>query len=395
MIKLCHKHECCGCSACASVCPQGCISMVFDAEGFVYPSVDPTKCVNCNLCNKVCPALASLQGAVPQGTFAAHFIDDTIVRSSSSGGIFTVLAQYVISKKGVVYGTQYDDKMNVVFSCAYTNEDVAKFRGAKYVQARINDCYQDVAQKLKQGVIVLFTGTPCQIAGLKTFLRKPYDNLFTMEVICHGVPSVKIWHKHLQVIKEKYFDGIDISNVIFRYKEDDWRCYKLRYVSRNNKAYVTPRGEDAFFRGFVQSMYSRPSCEKCQFKKGVSGADLTVGDLWGAERILGDSGNLWGESLVIVNTDRGMEWLRANAALLSMTEINLVDAIPYNEGLHEIAPPHRNRACFYQKVDAVADVDVLINEMLKPNAKERLKEVKNKIVNWLSRIKNKVINTIN
>ena len=389
------RNHCCGCSACASVCPQGCISMVFDAEGFIYPSVDTTKCVNCNLCDKVCPALTSRQDAEPKGTFAAHFVDDSIVKSSSSGGIFTVLAQYVISKRGVVYGAHYDDKMNVVYSCAYTNENVAKFRGSKYVQARINDCYQDVAQKLKQGVIVLFTGTPCQIAGLKTFLRKPYDNLFTMEVVCHGVPSEKVWHKHLQVIKEKYFAGFDISNVIFRYKENDWRSYKLRYVSCNNNVYDTPRGEDAFFLGFVKCLYSRPSCEKCQFKNGVSGADLTVGDLWGVEMILGNRGNLLGESLVIVNTDRGLKWLRQNADLLSMTEINFADAMPYNEGLHEMAVPHRNRASFFQNVDAGVDVDVLINEMLESNTTERLKESKNKIINLLSRIKNKVVNTIN
>lgn len=385
------RNRCCGCSACASVCPHDCISMVFDAEGFIYPSVDTTKCVNCNLCDKVCPVLASRQDAEPKGTFAAHYVDDTIVKKSSSGGIFTVLAHHVISKQGVVYGAHYDDKMNVVFSCAYTNEDVAKFRGSKYVQARINDCYQDVAQKLKQGVTVLFTGTPCQIAGLKSFLRKPYDNLFTMEVVCHGVPSEKIWHKHLHVITEKHFNGIDINNLIFRYKEDDWRRYKLRYVSCNNNVYVTPRSEDAYFRGFVQCLYSRPSCDNCQFKKGASGADLTVGDLWGAEKILGDGGNRLGESLVIVNTDRGVEWLRQDAGLLSMTEINLADATPYNEGLRETAVPHRNRASFFQKVDEVADVDVLINEMLKPNTTERLKEATEKIRNLLSRIKNKVV----
>ncbi len=390
MAILCHKHECCGCTSCASVCPQNCISMAADSEGFFYPSVNASKCINCHLCTKVCPVLAPLHGVKAKGVFAAHCVDNSIVKRSSSGGIFSVLAQDVISRHGVVYGAQYDDEMNVIFSHAYTEKDLSKFRGSKYVQARVKDCYQDVKLKLQQGIDVLFTGTPCQIAGLKSFLRKPYDNLFAAEVVCHGVPNEKVWHMHLQAVKATQLSNGEVNTVLFRYKEDNWRNYKICYVTRDGKSYVTPRGEDAFFRGFVKCLYSRPSCEKCPFKNGASGADLTLGDLWGVEKLLPDGGNPIGESLVIVNTNKGMEWLKGCSGKLLMTNIRLADAMTYNEGLRELALPHRNRDSFFQKIDDVDNVDVLIDEMLKPNFSERLKEDKEKIVDLLGRAKRKI-----
>lgn len=390
MSRLCPKHECCGCSACVSVCPRSCISMVADSEGFFYPSVNASECINCHLCTNVCPALAQLTDIKPQGVFASHNIDNNIVKISSSGGVFSVLAKHVISKKGMVYGAEYDEMMNVVFSTADTEEKTNKIRGSKYVQARINDCFKDVRLKLQQDVDVLFTGTPCQVAGLKSFLRKPYENLFTMEVVCHGVPSEKVWQKHLQVIKAKHLDNRNVKNVVFRYKEEDWRSYKICYSTQDGASYLTVRGDDAYFRGFVRCLYTRPSCEMCLYKNGASGADLTVGDLWGVERILKDGGNSLGESLVIANTEKGMKLLRQNAELLSMKAIDLADAKPYNEGLLEHALPHRNRNSFFQMIDATEDIDALIDGMLKPNVSERLKEEKIKIMTLVDRVTCKV-----
>ena len=386
---------CCGCSACCSACPQKCISMKSDAEGFYYPSVDVTNCINCNLCKKVCPAVASHNRVSPLTVLAAHSCKDDLVRSSSSGGIFTVLAQSVLSNKGIVYGARYDDALNVVFDSITAVEDLPKLRGSKYVQARINGCYQDAKQKLQQGVLVLFTGTPCQIAGLKTYLRKPYNNLITMEVVCHGVPSEKVWQKHLLVIKEKHLNINDISHVAFRYKESNWRAYKLSYSSENGVAYTTPRGEDAYFCGFVQSLYSRPSCENCKFKNGASGADITVGDLWGAERILEDGGNPLGESLVIVNTSKGKQLIEENAIGLVSTRIELADALPYNEGLNEKARPHRNRGKFFEELNQTNDVDALITEMLRPTMSELLKEKNENVYGWLSKIKHLIVKSRN
>lgn len=386
-----HKQDCCGCSACSSVCPQKCISMKPDGEGFYYPSVDVTNCINCNLCEKVCPSRAPLEGVSPLAVLAAHNKNENVVKCSSSGGLFTVLAQSVLSNKGIVYGARYDDALNVVFDSITVVENLPKLRGSKYVQARINGCYQDAKQKLQQGVLVLFTGAPCQIAGLKTFLRKPYDNLITMEVVCHGVPSEKVWQKHLLVIKEKRLNNSDVSKVTFRYKERNWRAYKLSYSCENGIAYTTPRGEDAYFCGFVQSLYSRPSCENCKFKNGASGADITVGDLWGAERILKDSGNPFGESLVIVNTSKGKQLIEENSTVLVSTEIDLADALPYNEGLNEKARPHRNRGKFFEGLNQANDVDALIAEMLRPTMSELLKEKRENIYGLLSKIKHLIV----
>ena len=198
MINICNKSMCCGCAACVQRCPKQCIAMEADGEGFLYPLVDTDKCINCSLCEKVCPMLNPGEERVPLHTYAARCTDEGIRRDSSSGGVFSVLAGEVLAGGGVVFGARFDDDWGVVHDFCTTPKGLAAFRGSKYVQSNIGDSYLRTEAFLKEGRRVIFSGTPCQIAGLKRFLRREYDNLLAVEVACHGVPSPLVWRRYLE-----------------------------------------------------------------------------------------------------------------------------------------------------------------------------------------------------
>ena len=201
MIEIRDKHACCGCEACVQICPKQCISFEEDAEGFRYPSIDRTICIDCGLCEKVCPVLNQSVPMMPLVVYAAQNKNKEELLHSSSGGIFILLAKEILKKNGVVFGAKFDDKWNVVHAFAESEETVKAFMGSKYVQSRIGNTYSEAKKFLDSGRQVLFSGTPCQIVGLKRYLRKDYDNLLTVDIICHGVPSPKAWHRYLDEIK--------------------------------------------------------------------------------------------------------------------------------------------------------------------------------------------------
>ena len=218
MINLKNKQDCCGCSACAQRCPKQCISMTEDEEGFLYPQVDTSKCVDCHLCEKVCPVINQDEARTPLKVYAAKNSDDEIRLKSSSGGIFTLLAEQTIKDGGVVFGARYDKGWNVVHGYTETIEGLAAFRGSKYVQSNIKRSFFEVKRFLESGRKVLFSGTPCHVAGLKLFLRKEYDNLLTLEIACHGVPSPKVWHNYLTELTDLNKISI-IKSINFRDKK--------------------------------------------------------------------------------------------------------------------------------------------------------------------------------
>ena len=197
MIEIKEKAFCCGCNACVQRCPKQCISMHEDEEGFLYPRVDKTICIECGLCEKVCPVINQNEPRKPLKVYAAYNKDEKIRRESSSGGVFTAIAEQVIDEGGIVFGACFDENWEVKHDYTETKEGLKAFRGSKYVQSRIKDNYQKAEHYLKEGRKVLFSGTPCQIAGLKKYLCKEYENLLTVDFICHGVPSPKVWRMYL------------------------------------------------------------------------------------------------------------------------------------------------------------------------------------------------------
>ena len=392
MINITDSSKCCGCGACAQRCPKSCIDIRGDGEGFLYPKVDVTRCIGCGLCEKVCPELSPLQEVEPLTSIAAYCKDKYVRKESSSGGIFTLLAEKMIEKGGVVFGARYDSSWQVYIDGVDRLEDLALFRGSKYVQARIGKAYCSVENKLRAGFPVLFAGTPCQVSGLLHFLRKSYDQLVTMEIACHGVPSPKVWQGHLDELSSKIFANKKIADIKFRYKYNGWKGYRLFYTFHDGTSHSVSRDKDPYLRGFVCSLYSRPSCQHCPFKHGASGADLTVGDMWGSEHIVPEMEDEKGLSLVCVNTDRGKQILPWGE--MRSKEIDIQNAANYNEGLHSDNAHHRNRKHFFALLPSAIDshhVDELIEEMLQPTWIERIKMLLNTLRGWAWYVKNIII----
>lgn len=305
MIEVKDKKNCCGCSACASVCPRHCITMVEDSEGFLYPQVDEEACVNCGLCEKVCNERNPYDHRQPLQVLAAINKDDEVRQKSSSGGIFHLLAEKTIREGGVVFGARFDENWQVVIDYAEDMEGVEAFMGSKYVQARMENAYVDAKRFLNEGRKVLFSGTPCQVAGLHKFLRKSYDNLLSVDLICHGVPSPKVWRVYLEEVVKQ---GQSISCVEFRNKEKGWKKFSF-FLSYNGVgktvSMLSPFTENHYMKAFLSDIILRPSCYECKARGCSSQSDITIADFWGIETLLPEMDDDKGTSLVLVNTNAG------------------------------------------------------------------------------------------
>ena len=310
MIDIKEKHNCCGCGACVQICPKQCISMSEDNEGFLYPHVNSAICIDCGLCEKVCPVINQNEPNEPLAVYAAKNTNEEIRLKSSSGGIFTLLAEQVITEGGVVFGARFNEGWEVIHDYTETVEGLEAFRGSKYVQSFIGDNFKVAKQFLNNGRKVLFSGTRCQIAGLKKFLQKDYENLLTVEVVCHGVPSPMVWRDYLEYKRAERAAGKNtvssslnelpvITGISFRDKTNGWKkygfkiCYAASKAAENsvsksgNKANceITPFKEDLLMKGFLKDIYLRPSCYHCAARQGKSGADISIADYWGIQSI--------------------------------------------------------------------------------------------------------------
>lgn len=225
------KMSCCGCSACLQKCPKKCIEMHEDAEGFLYPEINDDFCIDCGICYNVCPVRNQKPNCKPLAFYASQSKDETLRLQSSSGGIFSLLAEYIIRKGGIVFGARFNEKMELVHEYTETINGLAPFRGSKYVQSKIGDSFKQVEYFLKQGRMVLFSGVPCQIAALKLYLQKEYDNLLTVDVICHGVPSPGVFREYIKYLGK----GNKIININFRDKHTGWTGYSTSYTLSNGK----------------------------------------------------------------------------------------------------------------------------------------------------------------
>ena len=255
MIDLLKKNKCSGCHACASACPKNCITMVEDAEGFLYPKVDETQCSDCGLCEKVCPIITPCKnkGETEIKAYAMQNKERDICLESSSGGVFTAIATEIISRGGVVFGAAFDEKFNVVHKGVNNVEDLQQLRGSKYVQSTIKDAYQRAERYLQDGKWVLFTGTPCQIGGLHAYLNKAYARLITQDIICHGVPSPMVWRKYLEYRKD-LANGANPRKITFRSKDTGWKRFSVAISFDNNVEYCKGVYEDAMMKAFLQNL---------------------------------------------------------------------------------------------------------------------------------------------
>ena len=337
MIDIQDKSQCCGCWACAQRCPQSCITMQEDEKGFLYPRVNVDVCVHCGLCEQVCPFSNVGEEQEPNNCFAATNSDDTVRLASSSGGVFTLLANRVVQDGGVVFGARYDEQWMVVHDCADTLDGVVAFRGSKYVQSVIGDSYQRIEQFLNQGKTVLFSGTPCQISGLKSFLRKDSPNLITIEVACHGVPSPKVWRQYLG----SQAKGEPIAQVNFRDKSTGWHDYSV-LIGKKKKRH----DNDDYMACYLANYNCRESCFTCPFKKGKSGADILIADFWGVEGAPGVKNDDKGINAVIVYSNKGLSLLERSSVYLTNVDAKMI--VKHNDCINGCPSKPRDYDAFWK-----------------------------------------------
>lgn len=366
MINIVDKKNCCGCSACASVCPKNCISMQPDSEGFLYPVVDESACIECGLCENVCNELHPYHQRQPLKVLAAINKDETIRMKSSSGGIFHILAGSIIKEGGVVFGARFDENWQVVTDFAGDMKGVEAFMGSKYVQSRVGNAYNDVKKFLEEGRKVLFSGTPCQVAGLHKFLRKPFDNLLTVDFVCHGTPSPKVWERYLDTTVKH---GKRISRVDFRNKETGWSNYSfsIRYDDSELTApLISPHPQNPYMNAFLKEIILRPSCYDCKAKGCSSQSDITIADFWGINTVFPDMDDDKGTGMIFVNTKKGQTSI--DFSQMEIRETTYERIKPLNPSCHSSVQPHPRRGEFFSRLDGENLID-LIEDCTKPPMK--------------------------
>lgn len=366
MINIKNKKDCCGCHACTSICPKQSLTMKEDYEGFLYPVVDTVTCIECGLCEKVCPVINQNEPRKPLNVYAAKNNDEEIRKQSSSGGIFTLLAEKVIQEGGVVFGARFDEKWEVKHDYTETIEGLAAFRGSKYVQSRMEDNYSKAEAFLKEGCKVLFSGTPCQIAGLKRYLRKEYENLLTVDFVCHGVPSPGVWRKYLKETVARMYkkksvsldpismENTHIESISFRDKSLGWKKYSftltLSMISMNGEKQIVSllntKYRNPFLIGFLRDLYLRPSCHQCLSKGFNSSSDVTIADFWGINKFMKEQNDHKGYSLVFVHNDK-IEFgkMKMDYSLLNDDEI-----CKNNNTIYKSSKSHPNRNKFFEEM---------------------------------------------
>lgn len=353
MIEITRKEDCAGCWACVQRCPKRCISMHEDNEGFLYPTADAALCIDCGLCEKVCPVINQAEKREPKAAYAATNREDAIRLKSSSGGIFSALSEEVVRQGGVVFGARFDKQWEVVHDWADTSEKLTPFRCSKYVQSRIGDSYVQAEKFLKEGRTVLFSGTPCQIAGLRLFLRKTYENLLLVDIICHGVPSPGVWRDYLNA-ELKHRCGFEstsaITSISFRDKSTGWKSYSFTYTvktpSGGELRVSEPGSRNTFMRGFLMDLYLRPSCDACPAKHLKSGSDLTLGDYWGLEQTHPELDDNKGMCALMVNTGKGARWVAEISGTMQLTSTPFSDIARYNPSLFHSSHPSFERSLY-------------------------------------------------
>lgn len=345
-----NKYDCCGCSACEQICPKKCISLQTDLEGFYYPIKDSTFCIDCGLCEKVCPFTDNhnIIGNDNPDVFAAY--DKNNRNGSSSGGLFYTLAKYIIEeKKGWVFGAAFVDGFQLCHIGVNNIQDLEKLRGSKYLQSKMGCTYQKIKNLLKEDIYVLFVGTPCQVAGLKSFLRKEYQTLFTADLVCHGVPSQLMFDKHV-----KYLEKINkskLSSYKFRY-DDGWGVCEIADFAHPKKHIELPSYDlSPYLYSFMYAMTYRYSCYNCKFARIPREGDITLADYWGVKEFFPSIDVSKGVSLVLLNTPKAYgiwEMVKRNCEYY---ESNIANGAKYNKNLLCVSQEPTIRKTIYNKIE--------------------------------------------
>ena len=388
MVVLSHE-RCCGCGACVNICPKECINMVSDSEGFLFPEIDESKCVDCGLCRSVCSVLSNqyddkidanqsvsishrslreqpLQSALPTAAplcgaasscipeaYGVKAKDIDLRLASSSGGFFSVIAKYILKDCGVVCGASMtDDCKGVKHIIIEKEDDLFKLRGSKYVQSDIGTIYKELLPILRSGRKVLFTGTPCQIDGFKDFLNKDFDNLICAEVICHGVPSPKLWNNYIDWQEAK--TKAQIVKVDFRHKKCGWIVFGNRLENSQRKVLYSTLRDDPYLLMFLRDYCLRQSCYNCHAKNFSPRADFTLGDFWGIQNILPDFFDDKGVSLVLVHNEKAKKIFDILSSDMEFKKVDCMEALKGNICMLESVKRPKERDTFFKDMNTMS-----------------------------------------
>lgn len=364
MVELCREELCTGCSACFAVCPQNCIQMIEDTEGFLRPQIDERRCTNCGRCVQTCPILKAPERHKRETTaFAAMHMDEQVRLNSTSGGVFTLLSKWVLEQDGFVFGAAYTGTFQVAHRCAQRLEDVEPLRTAKYAQSAIGNTYIQIKSLLEEGFYVLFSGTPCQIEGLRAYLNREYERLILVDIICHGVASPAVWQHYIDYRSIKDASGTAPAAINLRSKESGWPKYSVHFDYENSNCYSAINSEDPFLRGYVGNLYLRPSCYQCQFKGASRNSDFTLGDYWGVWSQLPEYDDSKGVSLLLLHSEKARKiWVQMSAEV-KCQEIDCMKALEENTSALESSALPEARPIFMERY-AVTDFSELVDEIL-------------------------------
>ena len=366
-----NKKACVGCGACAQKCPIQCIKMEKDAEGFYYPTINESVCINCSLCESVCPVIKEYK--VCQDCTNAYVAYDYSEErlSSSSGGVFAVLAHAILKNEGAVFGVQWDYDWTAKHIGIWTENDVFKIRGSKYIQSRIDNTYIQVEKYLKKGQKVLFSGTGCQVAGLKKYLGQEYNNLYTVDVFCHGVPSIDVWNAYILFLEKQ--QKAKIENINLRYKETaGWEKYETLFGFSNGKTVRQAAIEDPFMRLFLSNACLRPSCYKCRFKDVYRCSDISLGDAWGIDTYCPEMNDSKGTSAVLIHNQKGQRLFESVKKSLRIEKVDVNDILPITSDARRELPVPKIRKKMMERIKKDRDFEDIYS-CLKPTILTRLK----------------------
>lgn len=351
LITITDKKDCSGCYACSNKCPRNCISMQQDFEGFWYPKVDYDLCIKCELCIQTCPIINRTTVTNEPTAYACINKDEPVRLESSSGGLFSVFAERIIEEGGVVFGAGFDRDFAVAHSFIEKKEELSCLRGAKYVQSRIGWSYRNAETFLNQGRSVLFTGTPCQIGGLKSYLAKDYDNLYCIDIVCHGVPSPKVLETYISYQEKSA--GASTQRITFRGKNEGWRQYSVSFHFDNGTEYRQTLDKDLYMRAFLSNACLRPSCNACRFKTLHRESDITLADFWGIQSVLPDMDDNKGTSLIFVNSIKGRNIFEQIKKSIEYKEVDINQAVGYNTSAIVSAEQNPKRQDFFLRLNEI------------------------------------------
>lgn len=334
MIDIKDKKDCCGCNACGDICNQGAISFKTDEEGFWYPVVDTALCTDCHLCERVCPIL-NLEKAKKHGqqypkVYGGFHKNVTIRFDSTSGGVFSALANHIYKQKGYVSGAVFNDDWSVSNYISNNKRDLSWLRSSKYVQSNAEGLYRKIKKLLVAGEKVLACGSPCQMAALRTYLVKDYENLIIVDFLCRATNSPKAYRKYLDYLEETH--GGKIISIKAKNKDHGWRSLARKVVFDNGRVYYGEGHEDHYRRGYHGNYFERPSCYDCKFKGIPRISDITMGDFWGIDKIAPSLDHNLGTSMILANTDKGIKFVEAIRSKMELKEFTLDDVLLGNRG---------------------------------------------------------------